>query len=182
MAEFAAADPGGPPREGRPGQLLDLHLHQLATAASICARLGREIQRSGTGGNRRPCAGVRIRKDHRQRSLGFEGHGHRLPCRGRQQPWNLARIQKSGLAGVVFHRCTRTRSPSRLWRGFLRTVGNGHPSAAAGLMSFVGASRPPAGPPGSAYRIGRRACSWRRCDRSPTTGRASTTGASARHD
>ena len=75
MAEFAAADAGGPARQGRPGQFLDLHLHQLAAPASICPRLGREIQGPGTGGDRRPCAGVRIRKEHRQRSLGCEGHG-----------------------------------------------------------------------------------------------------------
>ena len=46
----------------------------------------------------------------------------------------------------------------------------------------AGASRRHAGPPRSSSRIGRRACSWRRCGSSPATGRPSTTGASARHD
>ena len=44
----------------------------------------------------------------------------------------------------------------------------------------AGASRRHAGPPRSSSRIGRRACSWRRCGSSPATGRPSTTGASAR--
>ena len=61
------------------------------------------------------------------------------------------------------------------------------PSARSGLrfrrsssLICAGASRPRAGPPKSSSRIGRRACSWRRCRRSPATGRPSTTGASAR--
>ena len=41
-------------------RFLDLHLHQLAAHASLCSRLGREIQGSRTGGDRRPCTGVRI--------------------------------------------------------------------------------------------------------------------------
>jgi hypothetical protein len=36
MAEFAGADAGSAARQGRPGQLLDLHLHQLAPPAAIC--------------------------------------------------------------------------------------------------------------------------------------------------
>jgi catechol 2,3-dioxygenase-like lactoylglutathione lyase family enzyme len=38
----------------------DIHLHQLAAHASVRARLGREIQKSRIGGDRRPRAGVRI--------------------------------------------------------------------------------------------------------------------------
>ena len=131
MAEFAASDAGGAARQGRSGQFLDLHLHQLAAPASLCPRLGREIQGPGTGGDRRPCAGVRIRKEHRQRPLGREGHEDRLPGRGRQQPCHLARFQEPGLAGTLFHRCARTCPPSLFWRRLLRTVGNGHPGAAA---------------------------------------------------
>ena len=41
-------------------------------------------------------------------------------------------------------------------------------------------SRRPAGPARSSSPIGRRASSWRRCRRSPATGRPSTTGARAR--
>ena len=40
-------------------------------------------------------------------------------------------LQEPGLAGAVFHRCAGTCSPSRLWRRLIRTVGNGHPGAAA---------------------------------------------------
>ena len=43
-------------------------------------------------------------------------------------------------------------------------------------------SRRPAGLPRNSSKTGRRACSWRRCRSSPATGRASTTGASARQD
>ena len=60
VAQFAAPDGGGSARKSRPHRFLDLHLHQLAAHASLCPRLGREIQGSGTGGDRRPRAGVRI--------------------------------------------------------------------------------------------------------------------------
>ena len=102
MAEFAAADAGGSARQGRSGQFLDLHLHQLAAPASLCPRLGREIQGPGTGGDRRPCAGVRIRKEHRQRSLGRERHEDRLPGRGRQQPCHLARFRNQAWPALYF--------------------------------------------------------------------------------
>ena len=52
--------------------------------ASLCPRVGREIQGSRIGGDRRPCAGVRFREEHRQRSLGREGDADRLPGRSGQ--------------------------------------------------------------------------------------------------
>jgi hypothetical protein len=38
---------------GKVVRLLDLHLHQLAAHAPLCARLGREIPGPGAGGHRR---------------------------------------------------------------------------------------------------------------------------------
>jgi pimeloyl-ACP methyl ester carboxylesterase len=52
LAELTAADAGWPAREGGPGRLLDLHLHQLAPPASVCPGVGREILRRRTGGDR----------------------------------------------------------------------------------------------------------------------------------
>ena len=60
VAQFAAPDGVGSARKSRPHRFLDLHLHQLAAHASLCPRLGREIPGSRIGGDRRPCAGVRI--------------------------------------------------------------------------------------------------------------------------
>jgi hypothetical protein len=54
MAQLRATDTGRAARQGRLGRLLDLHLHQLAPAASLPARLGREIRWSRAGGDRRP--------------------------------------------------------------------------------------------------------------------------------
>ena len=70
VAQFAAADGGGSARQGRPRRFLDLHLHQLAAHAALCSRLGREIPGQGSGGDRRPRAGVPIRKEPRQRPPG----------------------------------------------------------------------------------------------------------------
>ena len=47
-------------RKGRPGRLLDLHLHQLAPHARVCPRVGREVRGSGTGGGRGPHSGVPV--------------------------------------------------------------------------------------------------------------------------
>ena len=60
----------GSARQSRPGRFLDLHLHQLAAHAALCPRVGREIQGSGAGGDRRARAGVRVREEHRQRAPG----------------------------------------------------------------------------------------------------------------
>ena len=81
VAQFAAVDAGRPARKGRPHRLLDLHLHQLAAHTSLCPRLGREVQGSGIGGDRRALAGVRVREGPRQRSPSGEGHADRLSDR-----------------------------------------------------------------------------------------------------
>ena len=57
---IVAADPSRPGRESRPGQLLDLYLHQLATPAPLPPGLGREILRPGTGNDRCPHTRVRV--------------------------------------------------------------------------------------------------------------------------
>ena len=64
MAEFAAADGIGPARKV---VLIDFWtytcINWLRTLPYV-ARLGREIQGSRIGGDRRPCAGVRFLKEH----------------------------------------------------------------------------------------------------------------------
>ena len=121
MAQFAAADSGGSARKGRPGRFLDLHLHQLAAHASLRPRLGREIQGSGIGGDRRALAGVRVRKEPRQRAPGREGPEGRLSGRGGQRSRHLAGLQKPILAGALFHRRARAYSASPFRRGRIRT-------------------------------------------------------------
>ena len=64
----------------------------------------------------------------------------------------------------------RNRDPARSTSRFRRSSST----------TCAAASRRRAGPPRSSSTIARRACSWRRCRRSPATGRPSTTGARAR--
>ena len=56
VAQLAAAHSGRPARTRRAHRLLDLHLHQLAAHASLCARLGREIPGVRGGDDRRALA------------------------------------------------------------------------------------------------------------------------------
>ena len=63
LAQFAAVEGGRPAREGRPRRLLDLYLYQLAAHAALCPCVGREVQGSGSGGDRRALAGVRVRAE-----------------------------------------------------------------------------------------------------------------------
>ena len=94
VAQFAAVDGERPARKSRPDRRLDLYLHQLAAHASLCPRVGREIQESGAGGDRRALARVRIRTQRRQRSPGREGHAGRLSDRDRQRLCDMARAQQ----------------------------------------------------------------------------------------
>ena len=70
--------------------------------ASVCPCLGREIQGQGIGGNRRPCAGVRIREEHRQRPTSRQRDADQLPGRRGQ------RAQASGEPSTTAtgRRCT----------------------------------------------------------------------------
>ena len=131
VAQFAAVDDGRPARKGRPDRLLDLYLHQLAAHPALCPRMGREIQESGSGRDRRAHARVRLRARRRQRSPRREGHAGRLSDRDRQRLCDMECLQQRLLAGPLFRRCAGTHSPSSIRRGRLRTVGKGH-SAIAG--------------------------------------------------
>ena len=53
-------------RQGGAGGFLDLFLHQLPALAALCRSLGAEIQGSRPGGDRRACAGIRLRESSRQ--------------------------------------------------------------------------------------------------------------------
>jgi hypothetical protein len=74
-----------PPRPGRPGQLLDLHLHQLARTCPMYAPWADRYQTTGLVGDRRATPRVRLRARPRQRPPTGQGPGGRLPGRGRQR-------------------------------------------------------------------------------------------------
>ena len=57
----AGAHARGPAREGRPGRLLDLLLHQLPAHPPPRRGMGQDIPPRGTGGRRRPHPRVRLR-------------------------------------------------------------------------------------------------------------------------
>ena len=130
VAQLAAADGGRPAREGRPGQLLDLHLHQLAPPAPLRPRLGREILRPRAGRDRRAHARVRVRARPRQRPPGRAGHADRLPGRDRQRLRGMECLRQPLLAGPVLRRRAGAHPASPLRRRRIPAVGNGHPAAA----------------------------------------------------
>ena len=143
VAQLAAVDGSRPARKSRPHRLLDLHLHQLASPASLCPRLGREIQGSRIGGDRRARARVPIREEHRQRSPGRKGHGARLSDRDRQRLCDMARFQEPILAGSLFCRCagpcrdiiTSARATTNSRKGSSRNCWP-RPEPAASAMSW----------------------------------------------
>ena len=61
MDQFAAADAARSARQGRADRFLDLFLHQLSARAALRAGLGRQVQGSRPGRDRRACAGIRVR-------------------------------------------------------------------------------------------------------------------------
>ena len=67
MVELAAADAPSAQGQGGAGRFLDLLLHQLPARDPLRPRLGGEIQGSGPRGDRRACAGIRLREERRQR-------------------------------------------------------------------------------------------------------------------
>ena len=110
MDQFAAADAAEPARQGRAGRFLDLFLHQLPARASLCSRLGGEVQGSWTGRDRRPFAGIRFRKRSRQRAPRGARSERDLSRRARRQSRDLAGVQQQLLARALFHRRRRGAS------------------------------------------------------------------------
>jgi len=104
IAQFAAADSRRPAREGRSGQLLDLHLHQLAPPASLCPRLGREILRPRADRGRGSHPRIRVRAQYRQRPPRCARHAGRLPGRDRQRLCGMERLRQPLLASPVLRR------------------------------------------------------------------------------
>ena len=104
-----ATDRGRPARPRRAGQLLDLHLHQLAADASLCPRLGRQVQGPGPDRDRRPHPRVRLRARPRQRPPRGQGPGGRLPGRDRQRLRDLDRLR----ATTTGRRCTSSTPKGR---------------------------------------------------------------------
>ena len=77
-AEFAATDARTAARQGRGGRFLDLFLHQLPACAALCRSLGEEICGAGPGGDRRACAGIRLRETGSQCAPGHARPGRHL--------------------------------------------------------------------------------------------------------
>ena len=61
VAELAAADAEAS-RQSRGHRFLDLFVHQLSARDSLRSRLGGQVQGPGAGGDRRACAGIRLRE------------------------------------------------------------------------------------------------------------------------
>ena len=106
--------PNSGPAQSRSRRLLDLFLHQLAARSH--ARVVRQVQEPGAGGDRRPLAGVRVRKEPRQHSPGRQGHagdtgGDRQRARG------LAGVRQSVLAGALPRGCPGSHPPPSLSEG-----------------------------------------------------------------
>src|SRR5215471_9323711 len=79
MAQFPATGTRGPARQGGPGQLLDLHLHQLVAPAALPPCLGCQVLRQRAGGNRRAHPRVPVRTRSRQRPPGCTDMGISYP-------------------------------------------------------------------------------------------------------
>ena len=130
MAQFRAADGRKREGQGRPGEFLDLFLHQLPARAAACPGLGGEVPGSRPRGGRRAYAGVRLREGPRQCAQGVGLARRRLSGRDRQRLRNLAGLRQSRLAGALLHRRRRTRAPPRARRGRLRPVRTADPAIA----------------------------------------------------
>ena len=130
LAQFGAADSGGPPRARRPRRLLDVHLHQLAAHPALPARMAREVRGPGRDGDRRPHAGVRVRAERRQHRPAGAGVQGRLSDRDRQRLRRLAGVRQPLLAGPVHRRRRGTDPLPPLRRGRVRHVRDGRPAAA----------------------------------------------------
>jgi hypothetical protein len=78
MAQFTAADSGGPTRQSRPRRLLDVHLHQLAPHSAVHPRVGRGVQRTRAGRHRRAHTGILVRGKRRQRAAGRNRARHHV--------------------------------------------------------------------------------------------------------
>ena len=136
LAQFATADAGGLARQGRARRLLDLHLHQLAAHATLRSCVGREVQGSGTRGDRRAHARVRVREERRQHSPGAQEVRYRVSGRRRQRLRDMGCIRQSLLARRVCRRRERQDPPSPVRRRRVRAHGSGHSATSAGRRIF----------------------------------------------
>ena len=162
LAQLGAADARGASRPGRPGRLLDLHLHQLAADAPLS---------SGHGPPSTRTPGLTIVGVHTP-EFGFEQDVDnivaavarlrgRVSDRDRQRLRRLARLRQPLLAGALPRRRRGTDPVPPLRRGRVRHDRDGDPAAPARRRR--GRRRP-----------GPRRRSTRRASRSrPTGGRCS---------
>ena len=110
----------GPPRQGRAGRLLDLHLHQLHPHAALPEGLGRALPRRRARDRRRPHARVPVRARRRQRARRDQPERHPLPGRAGQRLRHLERLRQPVLAGEVPDRREGPGALHALRRGRLR--------------------------------------------------------------
>ncbi|MNQ89560.1 hypothetical protein D3C85_1048710 [compost metagenome] len=119
-------------RQGGAGRFLDLLLHQLRAHHPLCPRLGREVSRSGSGGDRGPHARVRLREVARQCPRRRAPLRHHLSRGLGQRLRHLARVRQQVLAGPLLHRCQGEHPLPPLRRRRLRALRTGHPATAEG--------------------------------------------------
>ena len=81
LDQLPAPDDRAAARQGRGRGFLDLLLHQLLALHPLRPGVGREIQGSGSGRDRRPHARVRLREVRGQCPSGGRTSGRHLPCR-----------------------------------------------------------------------------------------------------
>ena len=155
LAEFAAADHGKPPRQGRAGSVLDLFLHQLPAHAALRHQMARAIQGQRSCRGRRAHARIRLREGARQCRDRDQAPGHPLSGGAGQSVSHLARLRKSVLAGRVSDRQVGHHRHDAVRRRWLSANGKRHSASCRRAHAHRASERS-----GSERRRNARDVSW----------------------
>ena len=101
LGELDAAHARSAARQGRPGRLLGVHLHQLDPHLALRQGVEPRLRQVRPGRGRRACARVRVRqarREHRPRDSRPRAH---LSDRARQRFCDLAGLRQRRVAGEV---------------------------------------------------------------------------------